>query len=252
MGEYKYICGYSGGKDSTATVILAHLNNEPLDVIVFSEVMFDENISGELPEHVDFVKNKAFPLFESWGYKCIILHSDKTFMDMFNHVKTKSKIESRNGMKNGFPLAGRCFINSCCKIKPINQFNKQNPNAITYVGIATDEPKRLDKLHNRDNQISLLEKYNLSEKDAYKLCEEYDLLSPVYDFVKRGGCWFCPNIREDEMLHLRQCHRDLYDMLLTLEQDPLILNRKWLGYGKYNLLDYERKFILQENQLKLY
>lgn len=49
----KYIASWSGGKDSTASIILAHEHNEPLDLIIFSEVMFDENISGELPEHID-------------------------------------------------------------------------------------------------------------------------------------------------------------------------------------------------------
>lgn len=61
----KYIASCSGGKDSIATIILAHEHKEPLDLIIFSEVMFDDKISGELPEHIDFIKNKAFPLFES-------------------------------------------------------------------------------------------------------------------------------------------------------------------------------------------
>ena len=42
----KYIASWSGGKDSTASIILAHEHNEPLDLIIFSEVMFDENISS--------------------------------------------------------------------------------------------------------------------------------------------------------------------------------------------------------------
>ena len=42
--EFDTICvSFSGGKDSTATVILAHENNEPLDLILFCEVMFDES-----------------------------------------------------------------------------------------------------------------------------------------------------------------------------------------------------------------
>lgn len=59
----KYIASWSGGKDSTASIILAHEHNEPLDLIIFSEVMFDENISGELPEHIDFIKNKANAIY---------------------------------------------------------------------------------------------------------------------------------------------------------------------------------------------
>ena len=50
----KYYVSWSGGKDSTATIILAHLHNIPIDGIIFSEVMFDKSrgISGELPEHI--------------------------------------------------------------------------------------------------------------------------------------------------------------------------------------------------------
>ena len=35
-----YYVAFSGGKDSMATIILAKENNEPLDTIIFSEVMF--------------------------------------------------------------------------------------------------------------------------------------------------------------------------------------------------------------------
>ena len=41
-GGMKVIC-WSGGKDSTATVILAHENNIKIDKIVMSEVMFDKS-----------------------------------------------------------------------------------------------------------------------------------------------------------------------------------------------------------------
>ena len=37
----KYIASWSGGKDSTASIILAHEHNEPLGLIIFSEVMFE-------------------------------------------------------------------------------------------------------------------------------------------------------------------------------------------------------------------
>ena len=57
----KYIASCSFGKDSLATILLAHENNEPLDLIVWSEVMFDNNISGELQEHLDFIYKKAIP-----------------------------------------------------------------------------------------------------------------------------------------------------------------------------------------------
>ena len=87
----KYIASWSGGKDSTASIVLAHEHNEPLDLIIFSEVMFDKTTSGELPEHIDFIKNKAIPMFGSWGYETKILRSNKTYMDCFHHRTIRGK-----------------------------------------------------------------------------------------------------------------------------------------------------------------
>lgn len=38
--DTKYIASFSGGKDSMATVILAHENKEPLDLILFAGFRF--------------------------------------------------------------------------------------------------------------------------------------------------------------------------------------------------------------------
>ena len=47
----KHILSCSFGKDSIATALLALQHGEPLDELVYCEVMFNEEISGELPEH---------------------------------------------------------------------------------------------------------------------------------------------------------------------------------------------------------
>ena len=49
MTRPRHIASCSGGKDSVATILLAAQNNEPLDEIVFAEVMFDPNTTGEVP-----------------------------------------------------------------------------------------------------------------------------------------------------------------------------------------------------------
>lgn len=89
----KYIASCSFGKDSIATILLARENNEPLDEIVYCEVMFDENISGELPEHRDFIYNVAIPKFEEWGYKVRVLRSDITYLDCFNRINQGKKYQ---------------------------------------------------------------------------------------------------------------------------------------------------------------
>lgn len=182
------IVSYSGGKDSTATVILCHKHKIPVDQILFSEVMFDAEISGELPEHIDFIKNRAIPQFKEWGFETKILHSDKTYMDCFNRVIKGSK-NGLDGLRCGFPMAGMCVINRDCKIKPIRKYIKQlkaeGMEIVQFVGIATDEPERLERLES--DKVSILAKYGYTEQMAFDLCAEYKLLSPIYDFSSRGG-----------------------------------------------------------------
>ena len=64
-----HIASCSFGKDSIATILLALENNEPLDRVVFAEVMFDHerNISGEIPEHIEWIYSTAIPKLESMG-----------------------------------------------------------------------------------------------------------------------------------------------------------------------------------------
>lgn len=242
----KYVCSYSGGKDSTATVILAHEHNEPLDLILFSEVMFDENISGELPEHIDFIKNVAFHTFESWGYKCEILHSNKTYLDCFYHIVTRGKCEGKTA---GFPMAGKCVINRDVKIAPIKKWNKENADYIHYVGIAPDEPIRLARAKAK-GQISLLDKYGVTEPMAKELCKDYGLLSPSYEFAARGGCWFCPNARYNELKHLREKHPELWNKMLELEKEPNLAGTKLNTLTNMGVHDWEELFENEENQVR--
>lgn len=147
----KYFHSWSGGKDSTAAIILDHIHGLPPSTVVFCEVMYDRKhgISGELPEHIDFVKNVAIPKFQEWGFTVDVIHSETDYLDNFFHVISKSR-NGNNGKMRGFPLSGRCTINRDCKLKPIHDYYKRaglKPSEYTqYVGIAIDEPERLERL----------------------------------------------------------------------------------------------------------
>jgi len=246
----KYIASWSGGKDSKESIILAHENKDPLDLIIFSEVMFDKNISGELPEHIDFIKNKCIPLFESWGYETKILHAKKTYLDNFFREPTRGKRFGR-GLRIGFPMPMKCDINKSLKVKPIRDFYKSISEDVTqYIGIAIDEPKRLVRLG--ENKISLLEKYKYTEQMAFDLCKRYDLLSPIYDFAPRGGCWFCPNTKDCELRHLRNNHREYWNTLLWLETQPNLIGNKWNTLKQTSIHDKEEQFMWEDRQFTIF
>ena len=102
MSRPKYIASCSGGKDSVATLLLAAQHNEPLDEAVFSEVMFNQNTSGEVPEHRDFIYDRLKPFCEKeLGIKFTILHADKTYDDVFHHIITRGRIRARFAALHG-------------------------------------------------------------------------------------------------------------------------------------------------------
>ena len=134
----KHILSCSFGKDSIATALLALQHGEPLDELVYCEVMFSEEISGELPEHNRFIHETAIPYFEQRGIPTRVLRSEKTYLSCFYHVVTRGKTK---GMLSGFPLSGRCTIQRDCKLPPIKAYQKAlPPDTVQYIGIAADEP----------------------------------------------------------------------------------------------------------------
>ena len=161
MSRPKYVASCSGGKDSVATLLLAAQHKEPLDEAVFSEVMFDQDTSGEVPEHRDFIYDRLKPFCEKeLGIKFTILHADKTYDDVFHHVITRGP---HKGEVRGFAWAGMCAVNRDCKIPPVRKYNAAlSPDTVSYVGIAEDEPTRLARLDGV-TKVSLLAKYGMTE-----------------------------------------------------------------------------------------
>lgn len=210
----KHIASCSFGKDSVATVILAKEHGDPLDEVVYCEVMFDEETSGEIPEHRDFIYDVAIPKFKDWGIETKILRDKRTYVSSFMRLIQKGPLA---GMHKGFPLCGRCCIQRDCKIPPINAYKKTLPDqTIQYIGFAKDEQERLARLDGK-TKISLLDKYNVEEESTFGICDKYGLLSPIYEFTDRGGCFFCPNAKERELRHLYDYHPDLWNKMLELQ-----------------------------------
>ncbi len=218
-----HVASCSFGKDSMATILLALKHREPLDEVVYCEVMFDHCISGEVPEHRAFIYEVAIPWLWKEGIPVRILKSRKTYVELFAGRITRGP---RKGMRRAFPICGRCYVQRDCKLAPIHKYQRTLPaGSAQYIGIAADEPKRLHRLG--DHEVSLLEKYNYTEDDAKQLCREVGLLSPVYSFAKRGGCWFCPNASDRELRHIYDYHPDLWVRLLELQQLPELVSPKF-------------------------
>lgn len=250
-----HIASCSFGKDSIATILLALENNEPLDRVVFCEVMFDHsrNISGEIPEHIEWTYSTAIPKLESMGVKVDVVRSERDYLYFFANAVGGGRFE---GKFYGFPIGGRCLINRDCKVAPIKRYlaemagscRKVRKNIVQYIGIALDEPKRLQRLGG--NKISLLAKYGYTEEMARAKCEQYGLLSPIYSFSSRGGCWFCPNQSIGQFCDLRRRHPELWEELRKLSTTPNLCSYgfKW----GLTLPEVEARMNFEDRQMKLF
>ena len=121
VGPLKHVASCSFGKDSLATILLALEHGEPLDEAVYCEVMFDKEISGEVPEHRDFIYTTAIPALERRGVKVTVLRSEKTYVDLFTGKITRGP---KKGLLRSFPICGRCAVQRDCKLKPILRYQK--------------------------------------------------------------------------------------------------------------------------------
>ena len=242
----RYLASCSFGKDSLAAILLAKKHGEPLDEAVYCEVMFDKTISGEVPEHRDFIYTKGIPALERMGIKVTVLRGKKTYVDLFTGRITRGP---KKGMLRSFPVCGKCYVQRNCKLRPILRYQKTlPPDTVQYIGIAKDEQDRLLRLEGR--QVSLLEKYNCTEQDAKELCRQAGLLSPIYEFAGRGGCWFCPNAKRKELRHLYDHHPELWARMLELQALPDKVSEKFNRTQRFSDIDAMFREEDQENGLR--
>ena len=213
----KYVASLSFGKDSMAMLIKIKELGLPLDEVVYVDIMFDDDTSGETPEMASFITKAEKILKEKFNIEVTHLRG-VTFKEQFYKIKQRGK---HIGDNYGFPYTIGAWCNDRLKMQPIKEYmRKQKDQIIQYVGIAYDEPERYERL-NHETHVAPLYDLKITEKEAMEICEKYDLLSPIYKTSFRGGCWFCPKQRLSQLKWLYQEHNDLWNILRDMEKDSL-------------------------------
>lgn len=211
----KYIASCSFGKDSLAMLIKIKELGLPLDEVIYVDIRFDENISGETPEMAGFISKAEKILKEKFDIEVTHLRG-VTFKEQFYKIKQRG---NHIGDNYGFPYTIGSWCNDRLKMQPIKEYmRKQTDDVIQYVGIAYDEPKRYERL-NHETHIAPLYDLKITEAEAMEICKKYDLVSPIYKTSFRGGCWFCPKQRLSQLKWLYQEHNDLWNILRDMEKD---------------------------------
>lgn len=181
--KMKYIASLSFGKDSIAMLIKIKELGMPLDEVIYCDIKFDDNLSGEMPLMAEFIPRAEKILKEKFDIEVKHLTAKKNFYEQFYTKKIKWKHE---GDYYGFPYTLGAWCNSRLKIAPIrNYLSSIKEPVIQYVGIAYDEPERWERLDHKTH-IAPLYDLKITEKEAMEICEKYGLLSPVYKTSFRG------------------------------------------------------------------
>lgn len=233
-----YVASCSFGKDSLAMLIKIKELGLPLDEVIYCDIRFDsEPLSGEMPLMRQFIPRAEKILQDKFGVKVRRISSEKSFLEHFYTTKKKGKHIGDNA---GFPFVVGSWCNSRLKTKPINKYisslKKQGYNVIQYVGIAYDEPERYARL-NHETHISPLYDLGITERQAMELCEQYGLVSPIYQTSFRGGCWFCVKQNKSQLRNLYRTYPELWEKLKMLEKD----SHNTFKPNK-TLADFERQF----------
>lgn len=178
----------SGGKDSSALLILMIERGMPIDLVLSADT------GMEFPEMYEHLAKMDEYLYRERGIHVTTLRHPK-----------------------GFEWPGM-MVRWCTGQLKTHLINKEvnrlkgEFNALHYVGIAADECKRC-----KGEQYPLVE-WGITEAQALQLCYDRGFdFGGLYEIYHRASCWCCPLQRIDELRKLRHHHPELWAHLRDMD-----------------------------------
>lgn len=242
----KHIVSFSGGKDSTAMLLMMLEKGMPIDDIIFVEIMATDTLGAELPETYQYIEEVENYI----GRKITRLKPKYTFEEFFYKKKEKGNYI---GEINAFPYLRGAWCNSRLKLKPLVEYYRTIKDDFTvYVGIAADEPKRLkssDRLPKRAISRFPLAEWGITEKAAKDYLKEKNLLNPLYEKYERLGCWFCCKSNIKTLRNIYHDYPEYWQLLRKWQKDsylPFKIDK--------SIFDFEQRFKEEDekSQVKLF
>jgi len=189
----KTILCWSTGKDSTATGILAKLNNIRVDEII---TVLPDPFKEEL---------NLLERFENFMGQKVTIIPGPSFEDYFFRLKSRGKYK---GTIYGWPFTAYKTCARIMKWEPMQNYVK-GTDCKFLLGIATNENRKI-----LSPNESLLIIFGLTEIDARNLCLEYDLLNPLYNYFNRLGCVRCPKQGAKALMKVREIEPEKFEWMI--------------------------------------
>ena len=232
-----HIVNCSLGKDSVALLIRMVQEGWKIDKVLFADLGED----AEFQETYGFLKKVESTL----GVQIERVTSDCwTWDDIFYSKQVKGK---HIGKCRGFPPAvgPGCRYKGRLKQEPLQK--AQGVGNTIYLGIAVDEKHRAEAKHylSQPNtyRFPLIE-WNMTEADCKSLCQQYDLLHPLYQYFERLGCWQCPKQSLQSLRQLRKHWPDKWEKLKQYQKSC-----EWPFRADYSVDELEIRFAFEDERL---
>jgi len=210
----------SGGKDSTAMLLLMLERDMPIDCVLYADTAMD------FPEMQAHIAKLDDLLFHERGIHITTLRHPRGFeWLMFNEPKSKpSCLERRAKMGvppygNGWPGIKVRWCTGQLKThlmdKEVNRLKKEK-RAEVCIGIAADEAHRCkDDPH----KCYPLVEWGITEAQALQICYDRGFdFGGLYEIYHRASCWCCPFQGTQELRNLRRHHPELWARLLDMDR----------------------------------
>lgn len=227
-----YIASCSCGKDSLAMVLRLIAEHKPLDEIVFYDTGME---FSAIYRNWEQLKLKA----TAFGIKCTVLKPACEFM--FDMLKREVRNRDGSGVHYGYSWCGGCCRwGTTAKLKALDKYC-EDIKATCYVGIAADEPLRLQK-ERKPYKLFPLNDWGMTERECLEYCKvngvdwkENEI--ELYDILDRVSCWCCANKNLWELYNIWRYLPDYWTRLKDLQSQIARPFKK-----AYSIFELEQKF----------
>ena len=216
----KYIASVSFGKDSLAMLLMLIKKQYKLDEVVFYD-------TGMEFKAIYDTRNKVRKLLEKLGIKYTELYPKEPFL----YKMLEKPVNKRKGqIQHGYGLCGgRCRWGTTEKNKTIEKYlsREYGQNYKEYIGIASDEEKRIEKERNEHKLLPLVV-WKMTERDCLEYCYSKGFFwkengIKLYNILDRVSCWCCANKNKKELenmrLYLPEYYLKYIDLLKKIKEN---------------------------------
>lgn len=241
---YIHVVSLSGGKDSTAMLLMMLEKNMPVDIILYCDTVLEfPDMYRHLEQIEQYTEKKITRLKAPYSFEYYFLDAKVKRKNVQQFIEKYGTLH--NG--NSWPGPRQRWCTSRLKDAPREKFLsslRKNYTVIEYVGIAADEEYRLKrKVNNKVNVRHPLVEWGVTEADCLQYCFNHGFnWNGLYKHFKRVSCWCCPLQPLSELRKLYYNYPELWKQLRKWD------DKTWRKFrADYSVKELEVRFKFEQD-----